>query len=250
MNNSSNNKKIRMYVLLGTFIVIFAFLVYQAYRWDSERLVRNITYSGNSIIPQQEINSQIKDSIIYSAKDKVSLEKIHDKVAENPYIKSTNVTHTAGDAINVELNERIPAGIIVYEDGNMNYVDTAGVLMPYRIYKNFPDLPLLRGVAGVDGNIDSSSLAGCLHIIADTKIEELKYIYPLISEIEYNKESSCYSMISSTGSFEIILGKADEIKNKLENLKAFWSNEVATINPEILKYVDLRWKNRVTVAYK
>ena len=79
---------------------------------------------------------------------------------------------------------------------------------------------------------------------------ETKTAYNLISEISYNKDTKEFCLFTSDNSTKVILGNADNMKEKLDKVISFWQNKAGKSDFSTIDYLDLRWFGQVILKHK
>lgn len=236
------------YLILNFILVIISVgaLIYLAIAWGESQKIKKVNISGNNIIADKDIMEHISKAVIDNPNSKIKIENIQDLLKKNPYIRETYITHKNLNEIKVEVKERNPVAALILENGNPVYIDAEMNLLPYNIYDNMPDVPIVNGIFA-DGKIDTVGILGSFLIIKSLSENNKSYLLPLISEINYNKNNKNFNLITGDAGTEVYLGKLDDIELKLDKLDSFYKNNLVS-RRKSLKYIDLRWGNHVLAA--
>ena len=242
MSENSRNitPKIKLLVLLGAVIVSIAILLPIANNWMASNTVKKINVVGNSMIPESEIADR-------AGSGSGRLDTIQERVSGHPFVEETYVTHNRLEQINIEIKEKTPIAFITAPDGSLSYVDRKGTPLPYRLYEQFRDLPVIRNI--YDGKaVDFAAYRTALEIIDELRTPKHQAVNADISEIVYNTKTAEFSLITSDTGTPVLVGEASHISDKIEKMATFWRNRLPSEIRKKYKYKDLRWQNQVVVA--
>ena len=242
-------KENRLFLYLSLVILLILFLSTFASKWSSVQSIESFVISGNTYIPSKELLGNIDSASIKSIRDDVDLLELKDKIIKHPFILTTYVMQRNSSVIEIEVKERTPVAILVKNDGNFCYCDDMLALIPYRISLKFNELPVLRNFFNNKG-LDSVALLGAIDILRNSKKKELENLYNLISEIEFDKESKSYTIVTADNAYSVKLGKAENIKEKLSLFSGFLGNAIQEVNTNEIKYIDIRWEDRIIIQTK
>lgn len=236
------------YLILIFVLVIISVgtLIWLAIAWSENQEIKKVNISGNKIVNEEDILKSMSSSAINNQNFEIDISKIQKLLKKNPYIQETYITHKNLNEIKVEVKERNPIASMVLENGNLVYIDSSMNLLPYILYDNMPDVPLLNGVFQ-NGEIDSLAIIGSFAILNLINKDTKQYLLPLISEIDYNKSNNTFSIITSGEGAEIKLGGIHNLDTKINKMDAFYKSSYIASNKSI-KYIDLRWDNQILVA--
>lgn len=242
-------KENRLFLYLSFIIILILFLSTFANKWSSGQTIKKFIITGNTIIPQNELLGNVDSTLLKRVRNDVELLDLKDKIISHPFILTTYVMQRNASVIEIEVKERIPVGLLVRNDGSLCYCDDGMEIIPYRLSIKFDGLPVLRNFFNKN-KLDSAALSGVLKILEQSKKSEFAVFYRLISEIEYDRNSKIYTIITADNAYSIFFGRADNIRTKLDLICDFLENAIQEINTNDIKYVDLRWEDRVIVQTK
>lgn len=243
-SNPSKRKQVLWLCAILTAIVIL--IVIFANKWSSDKIIKQISIIGTSYIPQQELYSQVRDTVLYKPRSKVGLNEIKRRIDQDPFVKESYVTHDGSEVIKIEIKERQPLAVVVDEKGDASFVDETASIMPYFHIEKFADLPIIRNVSDA-GKIDTLALKQAISIIEVLKYIDFKAIYDNTSEIVYNRSNHQFEMITADLGLRVIIGYLDNLFGKFKKLAAFRQAQLA-LNRNNASYLDLRWSNQVVVG--
>lgn len=248
--NKIGNKPIskpKLLIRLAFILIGFVGLIVAAQAWNSTQPIKEVVITGNTLIPCSEISKSIADTIINIPKNQIKYDVVKRNIASNPFISETYIKegiHT----LDIEVKERLPIALIKDEIGELCYVDCDAALLPYRLFKEHSDLPIISGV--YNGlKVDSSALRGAIILINETKNQENQFLAKLISEIIYDRNLKEYIIYTSDSGLKIYIGSNSDLSDKLYKLESFWQTKLIGKNTTNLAYIDLRWNSQVIAKY-
>lgn len=236
--------KKRVFLVLCLIVLLISTLAIFANRWNSSKIITNLSVSGNRIVAEKEILGQLDTPILFNSKNKINLLQIRREVVSHPYIKSSYVTNNNSNEISIEVQERIPFAIVVTDDGNLFYTDEDASCLPYRLSDHISDLPLIRGVVH-NGKIDTVALRSSIKIIVELRKPENKELYNIASEVIYYPEQRTFYLMAEDAGIKILFGEIGNLKDKFELLSGFWKERVTKNKTTKIEYVDLRWNKQL-----
>lgn len=159
------------------------------------------------------------------------------KLELHPLVDKAAVTKKLPSALIVTIQERVPAALILSDDGVVE-VDSQGVILKF--YDSWPvtDTPVLTGIEvpetiGPGQKIVDANLAKALLILGQAP----KDLLPLIGELHYVADGQ-FNIYLSSG-IEVKLGFDDNYTEKLNLLKELLDSADYTSVEKKIKYIDL-----------
>jgi len=235
-------------VLLIVLLVGTTAILIFSMQWRATLKTQRVVVQGVTTLSAKDIVALAKvapRSSMYS----MNLAEIRDRIAHHPFILSVGVYRDLPNKINVDIVEREPVASI--NCGQLWYVDREGVLLPCNASARKFDLPLISGIEGVQNfrsgtTVTSKDVFEAINI-CQTAQDLDTTIYHMISEINMNNGGDII-LYSAEAAVPVILGR-DDVARKLLLLENFWSDNVGEIEPENIKYIDLRFKDQVVVKW-
>jgi cell division septal protein FtsQ len=240
------NKENRLYLYLILIISFTALLSVSAAKWKSSQIIKQIIISGNTYIPTEEILSKIDKTLINKLHEDIQLINLKKNIIVHEFISNTYLMQRNPSIIEIEVEERIPIAIVTKPDGSLCYLDKTGYLLPYRLSLKFDELPIIRNLY-INSKIDSTALLNTANILTELKKEKNELLFNLISEIVYLHTDKSFEIITTDKAYKILFGRAIDVSKKIEKCCEFLATKMNEINVNDMKYIDIRWKNRVII---
>lgn len=244
----TNISKSSILLIFGVVIILFALLIILSSKWHNNQEITKTNISGLKHIPKTEILSIIEPLILNRSKDKLFLLKnIEIEIEKHSFIADAVATIEKKNELNIQITERKPIGLFKKKDGIIWYLDSLGVIVPFRLISEYSDLVL------VSSNSKQTRKDSLIGTKAASILNELnKYQYDdfnfLMSELIYNSYDSTFSFVCTDTRHKIQFGRSNEIHEKLKNLKKFATSQTAK-DLELTNYrLDLRWRNRIIIS--
>jgi cell division protein FtsQ len=227
-------------------IGMVALAVY-AGRWKKSVVVKDIVISGTSLVSGQEIASTLRG---YRGKklEEVSTEEITRKLALQPYIRDMLVSKELNGIIRVEISERSPEAVTVFQGREM-IIDSDGMLLPDPgVSARFHRLQKVYGITrALPAGRSMYRLLRKDHQVLDQLIGALAgsdYAGLLVREIHLSGDDRTWFMAGGS-SIRFIIGNEGNFKEKLKKFEIFWQKVVAKKGLDSYESVDLRFRDRV-----
>ncbi len=241
----SKTKSVLSLILLLSLIALLSVF---SIKWYKIQAIQNIKISGNTILTNSEINNIISSEIINVPQEGINLFQIKEKLKSNPYIADADVWFNSKGILGIEITERFPVAIVINPRGETEFVDKYGTIIPYRLYKEFSDLPIITNVY-FNGKVNNGALLGAL-LIVDGMQNTMPQYNNLISEIRYDNKNRSYELHLADSNLPILFGRTDNVADKLEKLYTYWKTHLSTemFNLKIQR-LDVRWNDMIIVSY-
>ncbi|WP_205942393.1 cell division protein FtsQ/DivIB [Pedobacter sp. SYP-B3415] len=204
---------------------------------------------ADNFIEREEIDQIIKDGngiLIGRVLQDINLNRIEKNIQSNPYIAFAKVYADMDGVIHIEINQRQPVLRIINVGGQDYYIDKDGLKMP--VSSNFTAHVLvatgnIREHFGGKPDTLRSKLARDLYETAlylkkdtlwDAQIEQLVV-----------DERNDITMIPRVGNQRIILGNADSLDVKMNNLLIFYKNAMPKVGWDTYKSISIKYTNQI-----
>jgi cell division protein FtsQ len=233
--------------LLVPLLMLFIVLIVLSNEWSQMLHVERIVVEGARILSAKDVAAMtgIQPQMLL---DEVDLMTVHQRLLNQPYIKSARINRQYPQTVSIVIVEREP--IAVLSESHLRYIDADGVVLP-RIESSVKfDVPFIAGISGLDSiqngqKISSEEITRAIEILQTASAMGASH---LISEIDMNN-SSDVCIYSVDGGVKIILGH-DDYTGKFAKLQTFWNEFVKTSDVSRLLYIDLRYDGQVVVKWK
>ena len=254
-------KKYITYVILGLIVVIGLFAA-TWYRYTSTVYVAtNVEVSNDTTIhffTKNYINRYLsynKISLINKQRRDISTNEIEKTLNQHPYIKQSFCNFSWSGELCIKIVQKIPVIRIHQEKKQDYYLDKQGYLIPV-----LPEA--LARVCVVTGDIkDSLPKYSSISILAlEDSIKDKTLLDDICKIGEYLQKDAFLQAqigqivitpkqeivaIPTIGEHIIVLGNAEDIQEKMFNLKAFYKEGINKVGWNYYKVINVNYKNQI-----
>ncbi|HTN16783.1 MAG TPA: hypothetical protein VL092_03815 [Chitinophagaceae bacterium] len=175
----------------------------------------------------------------------IDLKKMEHILSANPWIENAQVFLDNNSTLNIEVTQRVPQLRVFQKNGNSYYIDSSAHILPlsdhYTHYELlFINVPDLREDS-IGNDLKRKMIAIANFIKRDT------FWQAQTAEVVVNGFDN-FEIVPVLGTHKILLGNADNIKEKLENVFAFYQNVLNKIGWDRYTVIDARFKNQVVAG--
>ncbi len=257
MDNSEIIRMVKRLIWLGLFFVI-AVIIISAIEAKKGRSVADIFIKiatlpdGDSLINQEDVKVTIERSFGYNLRGipvrEIDVARVERVLENDPFVLNADVFVDAKNQIHIEIEQREPILRIIDKNGFNYYLDKDGKKMP--LSKHFTARVLVA-----TGNIppfDTQFLQSKKHVLKDlfeltNIILEDDFLKPMMEQI-YVNSSREYELSPNIGDQKILLGKMDNIDDKIFYLKTFYKEALPYKGWQKYKTINLKFKGQVVAG--
>ncbi len=247
-------------ILVAGTIVLLAFtdLEHQHSAYKNFRL-EILNPSDQSLINSKEINDLIIKNfgkIEGAPISGIDLYQLEQTVLANPYVSACEVFQTIEGSLVMKARVREPLVRIINTDDKQFFLDYNGYAMP--VNPGHPSRVIVANGLIKDQfvSLDKSEIPlgiypenSVLHQIYPIAffISKDKFLKSFIDQI-YINENMEIELVPKIGSQKIIIGNADDAREKLENLKTFYEKVMSKMDWNVYKSINIKYKNQVVCS--
>jgi len=211
--------------------------------------VKILIPGADNFIEREEVDALLLQSqgrLIGRDLQQINLNEIEKKMESNPYIAAAKIYADMDGVIHIEIKQRQPV-LRVINAGNQDfYIDRFGLKMP--VSANFTANVLVANGhinEPFNGRLDSlSTKKGRDLYKAALYIKEDTLWHAQIEQI-YVDERMDMVLIPRVGNQRIILGNADSLDVKMNNLLAFYKKVMPKVGWDTYKTINIKYTNQV-----
>ncbi len=235
--------KRRTYLLLFVVITAIILLAIFASDWSSSKNISSVEFQGAKITERSEIAPIVKNIALGKSAESINLLSINDSLKKLPYVLTAYASFSRPENLKIEIVERKPLCIIANDKGKLSVVDAKAKTLPYRISACQDELPLIRN-SRKNKNLNKTAIKDALQILENAKDAG---VYRFVSELIFDSNAESYKILSNDFAYEILLGKKEKTPEKLYKFKKYIDARISDIETNAIKYIDLRWANKIIV---
>ena len=197
-----------------------------------------ITPNSSYFISADSIRNSINKYILTS-KDSISLSRIEREIDKNTYVEKSQVYMKIGQELNVDIKQKEPIARVITSD-SIFYLDKNSNFMSLSKLKS-SNVPLIFGFS------EYSDLKYLTEISLMIKNDD--FLNKNISQI-FIKDDQKIDLKMRGNNTIIEFGNNDRLKNKTQNLKAFYNRAISKNEIDKYKKINLQFENQVVVVKK
>ena len=198
------------------------------------KIIPNSSYFISADSIQNSINKYILTS-----KDSILLSKIEQEIDKNTYVEKSQVYMKIGQELNIDIKQKEPIARVITAD-SIFYLDKNSNFMSLSKLKS-SNVPLIFGFS------EYSDLKYLTEISLIIKKDE--FLNKNISQIFIKDDQKIDLKIRGNNTI-IEFGNNNRLKNKIQNLKAFYNRAISKNEIDKYKKINLRFENQVVVVKK
>ncbi len=240
-------------------LFLFFMLIVSAVERKEESRVANMDVSidplpgGYLLIDAEDVRQLIKRSFGYHLEEQplgiLNVERVERVLEEDPFVLDAEVHINAKNEVKIKVFQREPVLRIVDDNGLNYYLDGEGIKLP--LSKHFTARVLVA-----TGNIPPHSpdfLQRKKHILKDLfhlakLILDDEFLKSLLEQIYVSKGE--FVLIPKVGEQKILLGKFDNVEDKLKRLKIFYEEGIPYEGWQKYRTINLKYNNQVVCKRK
>jgi len=210
----------------------------------SAKEIENYTFvNGKSFVIGKELSN-------------INVKEIENRISKNPYISEAEVFLTLDGILKINVNQRTPLLRVFNAGGQSYYIDDKSVMMPCQkparvlvANGNIHDIYIPSRKLFLTGNLKKDSinivkqLINRLFILGQY-ISKDDFLKAFIQQIYVNDKDE-FELIPLVGNYTIVLGDIDNLPEKFENLKIFYSKGLLNMGWDKYKTINIKYKNQI-----
>ena len=229
-------------ILLVLSLIFSIGVLYASNLKNNSRIINKIHVkiipNSSYFISADSIRNTINKYILTS-KDSISLSKIEQEIDKNTYVEKSQVYMMIGQELNVDIKQKEPIARIITSD-SIFYLDKNSNFMSLSKLKS-SNVPLIFGFS------EYSDLKYLTEISLMIKNDD--FLNKNISQI-YIKDDQKIDLKMRGNNTIIQFGNNNRLKNKTQNLKAFYNRAISKNETDKYKKINLQFENQVVVVKK
>ena len=229
-------------ILLVLSLIFSIGVLYASNLKNNSRIINKIHVkiipNSSYFISADSIRNSINKYILTS-KDSISLSRIEQEIDKNTYVEKSQVYMKIGQELNVDIKQKEPIARVITSD-SIFYLDKNSNFMSLSKLKS-SNVPLIFGFS------EYSDLKYLTEISLMIKKDE--FLNKNISQIFIKDDQKIDLKIRGNNTI-IEFGNNNRLKNKIQNLKAFYNRAISKNEVDKYKKINLRFENQVVVVKK
>lgn len=242
--------------LIGIF-VLFSFTEGSKNNGLLQNIVVNVDMdSGNQFVTKNDIRSLIVRQGYDTNKTQMELidaNLIERKIADLSSVEEVEVYKNMNGELNALVKQRKPIVRILHQNGQSNYIDDKGKMMPLSD-KYSARVIVVNGYINEKNTFSVNEIKANDSLAKASKLDELYDFVMLFNKDEfftaqfeqiYIEKNGEYTVIPKVGNQKIYFGKPEDMEQKLNNLKSWYLDGINPENLNLYKTINLKYNGQV-----
>lgn len=211
--------------------------------------VKILIPGADNFIEREEIDLILKQSqgvLVGRSLEEINTHDIEGALKANPYIAFAKVYADMDGVINILIKQRQPVLRIINAGGQDYYIDRDGLKMP--MSPNFTANVLVATgdiFEGFAGKIDTLTTPLVADLYKTAMFIKQDTLWDAQIEQIFVNHKSDIELIPRVGNQRIILGNADSLAVKMNNLLAFYKQAIPQVGWDTYKTINVKYINQI-----
>lgn len=235
-------------ICLAGMVVLMSFI--SAKKQDVKCTKVEILIPGaDNFIEREEIDAILKQQqgeLVGRKLETINIHDIEKTLKSNPYIGFAKVFFDMNGVVHVEIKQRQPVLRIINAGGQDYYIDSDGLKMP--MSPNFTANVLVATgniLESFGGRIDTLITPLAKDLYKTAMFSKKDTLWDAQFEQIFVNEKNDIELIPRVGNQRIILGNADSLATKMNNLLAFYKQAMPKVGWNAYKTINLKFHNQI-----
>ncbi|SFG92566.1 cell division protein FtsQ/DivIB [Pedobacter insulae] len=203
----------------------------------------------DNFIEREEIDAILKQSqgeLVGRKLANINIHEIEKTIQANPYIAFAKVYADMDGVIQIQIKQRQPVLRIINAGGQNYYIDREGLKMP--LSPNFTANVLVATgniLEGFGGRVDTLITPLLADLYKTALFMKQDSLWDAQFEQIYVNHKKDMELIPRVGKQRIILGNADSLITKMDNLLAFYKQAMPEVGWNAYKTINIKYVNQI-----
>lgn len=175
----------------------------------------------------------------------IDLRKMENILSSNPWIETAQVFLDNKSMLHVEVTQRLPQLRVFQKNGNSYYIDSSAHILPLSDHYTHYELLFINVPELHDDSIGNELKRKMISMANFIKRDT--FWQAQTAEIVVNGPED-FELVPVLGTHKILLGSGEKLKEKLENVFAFYKNVLNKIGWDRYTVIDARFENQVIAS--
>jgi len=235
-------------VCLGGIVTLMSFVEVKKHTVTCTN-IKILIPGADNFIEREEIDAILKQSegqLIGRKLEEINLHAIEDKIKANPYIALSTVYADMDGVIHIEISQRQPILRIINAGGQDYYIDRYGLKMP--VSPNFTANVLVANghiLEHFGGRVDTLLTKMASDLYKTARYLKKDSLWDAQIEQIFVDNNDDIILIPRVGNQRIILGDADSLDTKMDNLLTFYKKAMPQVGWDTYKTINVKYTNQI-----
>ncbi|MES2446415.1 MAG: cell division protein FtsQ [Bacteroidota bacterium] len=235
-------------ISLAGMVVLMSFISIKKHEVKCTK-VEILIPGADNFIEREEIDAILKANegeLVGRNLEAINIHEIEKTIKANPYIAYVKVFNEMNGVIHIEIKQRQPVLRIINAGGQDYYIDSEGLKMP--MSPNFTANVLVATgniLEGFSGRVDTLLTPLAKDLYKTALFSKRDTLWDAQFEQIFVNEKSDIELIPRVGNQRIILGNADSLATKMNNLLVFYKQAMPKVGWNAYKTINLKYYNQI-----
>ncbi|WP_235524156.1 cell division protein FtsQ [Pedobacter sp. Hv1] len=204
---------------------------------------------ADNFIEREEVDLILKESqgvLVGRNLERINIHQIEKSLKANPYIAFAKVYADMDGIVHIEVKQRQPVLRILNAAGQDFYIDSNGLKMP--MSPNFTANVLVATgniLEAFRGKVDTLLTPLAADLYKTALFMKKDTLWNAQIEQVFVNDKQDIELIPRVGNQRIILGNADSLETKMNNLLAFYKQAMPLVGWNAYKTINLKYTNQI-----
>ena len=213
------------------------------------REIKIIIPGTSSFIDRNDVSqlvSQNAGTLVGMPMNEINIHAIEKALKSNPYIREARVYGDMDGVLHLEVDQRQPVLRILNYSNQDFYVDREGYKIPSSVNYT-PNVLVANGfiMEGFSGRIDTLRTSVAKDLFKAATFMGNDVLWKDQIEQMYVNEQKEIELIPRVGNHKIVLGTADSLDVKLNNLLIFYKKAIPAVGWDAYKTINIKYSNQI-----
>ena len=235
-------------ISLAGMVVLMSFISIKKHEVKCTK-VEILIPGADNFIEREEIDAILKNNegeLVGRNLEAINIHEIEKTIKANPYIAYVKVYNEMNGVIHIEIKQRQPVLRILNAGGQDYYIDSDGLKMP--MSPNFTANVLVATgniLEGFSGRVDTLLTPLARDLYKTALFSKKDTLWDAQFEQIYVNDKNDIELIPRVGNQRIILGNADSLATKMNNLLVFYKQAMPKVGWNAYKTINLKYHNQI-----
>lgn len=235
-------------ISLAGMVVLMSFISVKKHEVKCTK-VEILIPGADNFIEREEIDAILRANegdLIGRKLTEINIHEIEKTIQANPYIAYVKVFNEMDGVIHIEIKQRQPVLRIINAGGQDYYIDSEGLKMP--MSPNFTANVLVATgniLEGFSGRVDTLLTPLAKDLYKTALFSKRDTLWDAQFEQIFVNAKSDIELIPRVGNQRIILGNADSLATKMNNLLVFYKQAMPKVGWNAYKTINLKYHNQI-----
>lgn len=204
--------------------------------------------SGVYFLSQQDISNMVTQTTgnpIGKSLSEVGIAGVESRLRKMPHVLNAQAFVSMDGKLRIKVQQRVPVLRVQNSHNESFYIDSSGIKMPARGYRA-PDILVANGnITEKLGDSSAIHSGALIHLLRVARFIASDPYWDLQFEQCYVDNSGDIILVSRTSTHSIVIGTADNLNEKMANLRIFYEKALRNIGWDRYSVINLKYRGQI-----